>query len=133
VPSAGGCCVIQAMVLSFLARPNTARGAIKPRCSLASYTDAFWPEAAVAGWRNLRLDSSAFCKILLPATLIRTAGPTRGNPWYATRRLAARAASNVRDGPALARALSDLNGCSMRLDLTIDEQLNLSWTYETLY
>ena len=97
MPSAGGFCVIQAMVMSFISRPNTALGSIKPSCSLASYTDAFWPEAAFAVWRNLRLDSSAFCKIILPATLIRTAGPTRGNPWYATRRLAARAASNVRD------------------------------------
>jgi hypothetical protein len=84
-------------------------------------------------WRNWHLDSSAFCKIIIPVTLIRTAGPTRGNPWYATHRLAARAASNVGDELALARVRSDLNGCSMRLDLTIDEQLNLSWIYETLY
>src|SRR5437660_536587 len=119
--------------MSFISRPNTARGSIKPSCSLASYTDVFWPEAAFAVWRNLNLDSSAFCKIIIPATLIRTAGPTRANPWYAIRRLAARAASNVGDGPALAHVLSDLNGCSMRLDLTIDKQLNLSWTYETLY
>ena len=74
-----------------------------------------------------------FCKIIIPVTLIRTAGLTRGNPWYATYRLAARAASNVGDELALARVRSDLNGCSMRLDLTIDEQLNLSWIYETFY
>src|SRR6266568_4664488 len=121
------------MVMSFISRPNTARGSIKPSGSVASYTDVFWPEAAFAVWRNVHLDSSACCKMTIPATRIRTAGPTRVNPWYAIRRLAAHASSNVRDGPALARVRSDVNGCSMRLDLTIDEQLNLSWTYETLY
>ena len=69
-----------------------------------------------------------FLQVTILTMLIRTAGPTPVNPWYAIRPLAARAVSNVGDGPALARVLSDLNGCSMRLDLTIDEQLNLSWT-----
>ena len=89
-----------------------------PSCSLASYTDVFWPEAAFAVWRNLHLDSVfAFCKIIIPVTLIRTTD-LHGEPRYATYCLAARAASNVADELALARVRSDLNGCSMRLDLT---------------
>jgi hypothetical protein len=79
------------------------------------------------------LEASAVGKRLIPATRLLPAGPPRVNPEDAPRRCAARGASNGGDGPACARGPSDLNGGSLRRDLTIDAQLNLSWTYETLY
>ena len=52
----------------------------------------------------------------------------------AIRPSAGHGANNARDGPAFARVPSDLNGYSMRHDLTIDKRrLDLSWIYETLY
>jgi hypothetical protein len=65
---------------------------------------------------------------------IRTAGPTRLSRWCATRRSAGHGVNNAKDAPGLARVPSDLRGSSMRYDLTIDKrQLDLAWTYETLY
>src|SRR5207247_9219498 len=120
--------------MSLISPRNTARVSIRPSCSLASYTAAFWPVAVLPAPRTLNADWSVFGKIIMPVMPIRTVGPTRVSRSCAIRPSAAPGANNAKDGPALARVPNDLRGYSIRHDLTIDKRrLDLSWTYETLY
>ena len=74
-----------------------------------------------------------FLETITPATPIRTVGPIRANRWSATRHSAGRVANNVTVGPPSARVRNGSNGCFIRLDLTVDKRLSLTWTYEMLY
>ena len=79
-----------------------------------------------ARWQRFLEDST-------PATPMRTVGPIRANRWSATRHSAGRVANNITVGPPSARVRNGSNGCFIRLDLTVDKRLSLTWTYEMLY
>ena len=58
--------VIQAIVMSFISPRNTARGSIRPNCSLGSWTVAFWPVGVFPASRTLNAAWSAFYKTTMP-------------------------------------------------------------------
>ena len=62
--------VIQAIVMSFISPRNTARGSIRPHCSLGSCTVAFWPVGVFPASRTLNAAWSAFYKTTMPVMLI---------------------------------------------------------------
>ena len=93
----------------------------------------FWPVGALPVGPNLTPDCSDFWKTITPAMPIRTVGPIRASRWSATRPSAGRVANNVTVGHTSARVQNGSNGCFIRLDLTVDKRLSLTWTYEMLY
>jgi len=69
----------------------------------------------------------------MPIMPILTDGLTPASRWYVTRRSVAPGVSNAMGGPALALVRSDLNGYSIHHVRTVDRQIDLVRTYETLY
>ena len=56
-----------------------------------------------------------------------------GEPLIRDTPFAGRVVNNVTVGPPSAHVQNGSNGYFIRLDLTVDRRLDLSWTYETLY